>query len=44
MREWAYDRRSSVGRLDQALEAAAKNGWTVVDMARDWNKVFVFEN
>jgi hypothetical protein len=39
-REWAYDRDSHVGRLDKALEAAAANGWTVVDMARDWSRIW----
>jgi phosphoglycolate phosphatase-like HAD superfamily hydrolase len=39
-REWAYDRASSVGRLDEGLAAAAAGGWTVVDMARDWVTVF----
>lgn len=39
-REWAYDRESHVGRLDAALDAAPANGWTVVDMANDWNAVF----
>jgi hypothetical protein len=35
-REWAYDRKSPVGRLDQALDKAPKHGWFVVDMKRDW--------
>jgi phosphoglycolate phosphatase-like HAD superfamily hydrolase len=39
-REWAYDRDSPVGRLDTALAAAAANGWTVVDMARDWTRIW----
>ena len=43
-REWAYDRHSNVGRLDKALDAASINGWTVVDMKNDWNKVFAFES
>ncbi|MGD8959668.1 MAG: HAD family hydrolase, partial [Desulfobacteraceae bacterium] len=30
-REWAYDRNSAVGRLDQALDEAREKGWTVVD-------------
>ncbi|TIM33637.1 MAG: haloacid dehalogenase-like hydrolase [Mesorhizobium sp.] len=42
-REWAYDRQSSIGRLDKGLEAAADSGWTVVDMKKDWNRVFAFE-
>jgi phosphoserine phosphatase len=36
VREWAYDRRSAVGRLDRALDQARQRGWTVVDMAQDW--------
>jgi len=39
-REWAYDRESHVGRLDAALDAAAAEGWTVVDMAQDWRTVW----
>jgi phosphoserine phosphatase len=39
-REWAYDRKSAIGRLDQALDAAATNGWTVVDMKNDWKTVY----
>jgi hypothetical protein len=42
-REWAYDRASSIGHLDKALDAAAVNNWTVVDMKRDWKVVFPFE-
>jgi phosphoserine phosphatase len=42
-REWAYDRKSSVGRLDEALDEAQAKAWTVVDMKRDWNRIFVFE-
>jgi len=43
VREWAYDRASPVGRLDRALDEAAGSGWTVVDMQRDWKRVFPFE-
>jgi len=39
-REYAYDRTSGVGKLDKALDEAGTRGWTVVDMKRDWNKVF----
>jgi hypothetical protein len=42
-REWAYDRESPVGRLVKALDDAPRNGWVVVDMKEDWNKVFAFE-
>jgi hypothetical protein len=42
-REWAYDRQSSIGRLDQALDQAKARGWTVVDMKRDWEVIHPFE-
>ena len=42
-REWAYDRKSSVGRLDKALDRATAKGWTVVDMATEWRRVYPFE-
>jgi hypothetical protein len=42
-REWAYDRKSSVGRLDKGLDEAKAKGWTVVDMKADWKCVFVYE-
>ena len=41
-REWAYDRDSSVGRLDRTLDAAGPAGWTVVDMKNDWARIFPF--
>jgi len=42
-REYAYDRTSHVGRLDKALDEATAKKWTVVDMKRDWKRVFPFE-
>ncbi len=42
-REYAYDRQSHFGKLDKALDAAAANAWTVVDMKRDWKRVFSFQ-
>jgi phosphoglycolate phosphatase-like HAD superfamily hydrolase len=42
-REWAYDRQSRVGRLDKALDEAHESGWTIVDMRKDWKRVFRFE-
>ena len=43
MREWAYDRKSSIGKLDLGLDEAPKLGWTVVSMKDDWKKIFAFE-
>jgi hypothetical protein len=42
-REYAYDRNTSFGRLDKALDAAALNRWTVVDMKNDWKRIFAFD-
>jgi phosphoglycolate phosphatase-like HAD superfamily hydrolase len=42
-REWAYDRDSMVGRLNIALDEASAHNWTVVDMKKDWQRVFSFE-
>ena len=43
-REWAYDRRSHIGRLDAALDEAIAKHWAVIDMKQDWNRVFAFED
>jgi len=42
-REWAYDRDSHIGRLDQGLDQATTKGWTVIDMKTDWKLIFPFE-
>ena len=42
-REWAYDRESSIGRLDKGLDEAKAKGWTVVNMKNDWKTIFPFE-
>jgi hypothetical protein len=42
-REWAYDRKSNIGTLDKAWDEAKAKGWTIVDMKRDWKKVYAFE-
>ena len=42
-REYAYDRDTTFGRLDKALDAAALNKWAVVDMKSDWKRIFAFE-
>jgi len=39
-REYAYDRQSSMGRLDKALNEAHVKGWIVVDMKNDWKTIF----
>ncbi|MFI4875357.1 MAG: HAD family hydrolase [Blastopirellula sp. JB062] len=42
VRETAYDRKSPIGKLDKAFDAAPANGWVVIDMKKDWNKIFAF--
>jgi hypothetical protein len=42
-REWAYDRQSPIGRLDKAFDEAQRRGWTVVDMKKDWKRIFPFQ-
>jgi phosphoserine phosphatase len=42
-REYAYDRKSHVGTLDKALDQADTNGWIIVDMKKDWKRIFAFE-
>ena len=39
-REWKYDRESHVGKFDKALDIARENSWTIVDMSRDWHKIY----
>ena len=40
IREYAYDRKSSMGRLDKALDAAPSHHWILIDMKQDWKEVF----
>ena len=40
VREYAYDRTSSIGKLDKALDEAPRRGWLIVDMKNDWKTVF----
>jgi phosphoglycolate phosphatase-like HAD superfamily hydrolase len=42
-REWAYDRASHIGKLDKALDEAARRGWTLASMKTDWKIIYPFE-
>jgi phosphoglycolate phosphatase-like HAD superfamily hydrolase len=42
-REYAYDRKSHVGKLDLALDGATVNKWALADMKKDWKRVFAFQ-
>jgi phosphoglycolate phosphatase-like HAD superfamily hydrolase len=39
-REWAYDRKSEIGKLDKGLNKAAANNWRIVDMEKDWKVIY----
>jgi hypothetical protein len=39
-REYAYDRKSSIGRLERGLDEAAQRGWVVVSMKDDWRRMY----
>jgi hypothetical protein len=39
-REYAYDRESHIGRLDEALDIAQQRGWIVASMKNDFKTVF----
>ncbi len=42
-REFAYDRKSHIGKLDKGLDYGLKNNWTIVDMKNEWKVVYPFE-
>ncbi len=42
-REYAYDRTSSIGKLDKALDEGKAQGWVIVDMKQDFKTVFSFQ-
>lgn len=39
-REWAYDRKSHIGKLARGLDEGPGRGWVIIDMAKDWKAVF----
>jgi hypothetical protein len=39
-REFAYDRKSHVGRLDRGLDEAGRRGWVLVSMKNDWRTTY----
>jgi hypothetical protein len=43
VREYAYDRTTSVGKFDKAWDEAVKRDWIVVSMKNDWRRIFSFE-
>lgn len=43
IREVAYDRNSSIGKLNKGLNDAAQYNWLIVDMKKDWKKIYSFD-
>jgi len=43
-REYAYDRKDALAKLDKGWDEAVAKGWTVVSMKDDWKIIFPFEN
>ncbi|MEX0273017.1 MAG: HAD family hydrolase, partial [Flavobacteriaceae bacterium] len=39
-REFSYDRNSSFGKFDGALDLAREKGWKLVDMKNDWLEIY----
>ena len=39
-REFAYDRKSHIGKLDRGLDEGPKHGWSIVSIKNDWKSVF----
>ncbi|MEY8837425.1 HAD family hydrolase [Cribrihabitans sp. XS_ASV171] len=39
-REYAYDRDSHIGRLNDGLDKGPEMGWLIVDMAKDWERIY----
>lgn len=42
-REYAYDLKTLSGHLETALDEARQKNWMIVDMQRDFRKIFAFE-
>ena len=35
--------QSHIGKLDKAWDEAVAKGWTVVDMKKDWKRIYPFD-
>ena len=42
LREYFYDRQPGLARLNSGLDDAAKYNWLIVDMQKDWKKIFPY--
>lgn len=39
-REFAYDRNSHIGRLEKGLDEGPNKGWLIIDMEKDWARIY----
>jgi FMN phosphatase YigB (HAD superfamily) len=39
-REYQYDREAHIGKLNKGLDEAKEKGWLVIDMKKDWKKIW----
>lgn len=39
-REWAYDQKSKIGKLEKGLDDSRARGWVIVDMKSDWSRIY----
>ena len=39
-REFAYDREGHIGVLKKGMDEADARGWLLVDMAKDWERIW----
>lgn len=39
-REWAYDRDSHIGQLARGLDEGTDRGWVIIDMQKDWRRIY----
>lgn len=39
-REFAYDRKAAIGRLDKGLDEARLRNWRLVSMKKEFKKIF----
>jgi hypothetical protein len=42
-REFAYDRKSHIGKLDRGLDEAVKRGRAITSMKADWKCVYKYQ-
>lgn len=39
-REYAYDRKSAIGKLERGLDEGPQRGWSITSMKNDWKQIY----